>query len=69
MDATALTWDCPKPTDLIRITPIISLSLCPYFPPLTPLPSSSPAHTFAVFLSPAALSPAQVSPLHHEPTA
>lgn len=41
IDATALTWDCPKPTDLIRITPIISLSLCPYFPPLNPLPPFS----------------------------
>lgn len=40
MDATALTRDCPKPADLIRITPIIFLSLSLFlslFPSIEPL--------------------------------
>lgn len=44
MDTPALTRDCPKPTVLIRITPIISLSCSLYFPPLTSLPSSPLSH-------------------------
>lgn len=49
-DAAALSRDCPKPTVLIRITAIISISLTLflslsrflYFPPLTPLHRSFP---------------------------
>lgn len=42
---TVLARDCPKPTDLIRITAIISLSLSVflYFPPVTPTPTPAPS--------------------------
>lgn len=41
-----------------------SLSRSLHFPPLTSLPPSFPTHAFALFLSPAALSPAHASRFH-----